>query len=73
VSLREKRIWLARVVRAKVFVLDLAKDGDLIQEITCGELNGRKIKRIKFPDKLGCVMLDARLAGELRGNTLVGP
>jgi len=69
-TLHERRVWLARVVRANIFMLDPAKDGDLIQEITSAEGSGGKITRIKFPSKPDCIMLDARLAGDLRGNAL---
>lgn len=66
-TMRERREFLARCVRADLNALDLEKDGDLIQEkiITTTE-SGTTIK-VKLPGKRECVMSDAELAGELVG------
>lgn len=60
-TMAERRDFLARVVRANPKALDLDKDGDLLEEFS---QEAGKI-RFKLPSKRGCVMDDARLAGEL--------
>lgn len=60
-SMKERRDFLARAVRARLHEIDMEKDGDLIQEIIDNE-QGRKIK---LPGKRECIMDDAKLAGEL--------
>lgn len=62
-TMKERREFYARVVRANIVNLDMAKDGDLIQEITYDEEDGKKIRRIKLPGKRECIMCDAELAG----------
>jgi hypothetical protein len=61
-TMKERREWLARVVRANVDNLDLEKDGDLVDEIIV-DANGSK--RFKLPSKRACIMDDAKLAGEI--------
>lgn len=61
-SMRERREWLARVVRANVNDLDIEKDGDIVEEIII-DANGKK--RFKLPSKRACIMDDAKLAGEI--------
>jgi hypothetical protein len=61
-TMRERREWLARVVRANVDNLDLEKDGDIVDEIIV-DANGNK--RFKLPSKRACIMDDAKLAGEI--------
>lgn len=67
-SMRERREFLARVVRSKLHALDLEKDGDLVQEIVynSGE-EGGGVKKLRLPGKRECIMADAELAGELAG------
>lgn len=62
-DMKERRIFMRRVKRVDLAAFDMAKDGDLIQEIDYHE-DGR-VKKIKTPGKRECVMSDAELAGEL--------
>lgn len=64
-TMGERRDFLARVVRANPKTLDLEKDGDLLEEFS---QEAGKV-RFKLPSKRGCVMDDARLAGELIEHT----
>lgn len=57
----ERRRFMARVVRVNLTKFNPEKDGDLIEEVT--EENGKK--RYKLASKRGCVMDDAKLAGDL--------
>jgi hypothetical protein len=61
-TMQERRDFLARVVRANPKTINLETDGDLLEEFTTEE-NGKI--RFRLPSKRGCVMDDARLAGEL--------
>lgn len=64
-TMRERREFLARVVRLDMMALDASKDGDLVQEvITTTTENGTSTK-LKLPGKRECIMDDAKLAGEL--------
>ena len=68
-SLAEKRDFLARVVRTPIGQVD--EKSDLCQEITDDEdpASGRSKRKIKMPDKLRAIDLDAKLAGELQPET----
>lgn len=66
-TMRERREFLARVVRADLDKLDLDKDGDLIQEKIVTTTEGGTTVKVKLPGKRECVMSDAELAGELVG------
>lgn len=59
-TLAEKRMFAARLVRVNLNEFDPAQDGDLLQEVTPTEF-GRKFK---LGDKLAAIKLDNDLAGE---------
>jgi hypothetical protein len=63
-SLRDKREFLARVVRTPIG--DVDEGSDLCQESATEETEIASKKRIKMPDKLRAIELDAKLAGELK-------
>lgn len=65
-SALERREFLARCVRADLNALDLAADGDLIQEKITTETEHGVTVKVKLPGKRECVMSDAELAGELK-------
>jgi hypothetical protein len=62
----ERREFLARVVRANMSSLDLATDGDLVQEVTEEDTPSGYRRKVKLPGKRECIMADAELAGDLR-------
>jgi len=66
-SLLEKRQFLALIVRTPIGQID--ENSPLCQWFrrTTGR---RPTFSIRMPDKLQAIMLDARLAGELKGNTV---
>lgn len=59
-TLAEKRMWLARLVRANLSTLDLARDGDLLQEMVPNEFG----MKLKLAGKIDAIKLDNDLAGE---------
>lgn len=59
-TLAEKRKFMARLVRTNLSLLDMEKDGDLLQEISDTEHG----KKVKLASKLDAVKLDNDLAGE---------
>jgi hypothetical protein len=64
-TLIEKRLWLARVVRANLAFLDPETDGDLLVSLHIEE--GRKqarVSRMRIANKLAAIRLDSRLAGD---------
>lgn len=61
---RERREFLARVVRADLERLDVEKDGDLLQEKVITTTEVGTTTKYKLPGKRECVMDDAELAGE---------
>jgi hypothetical protein len=61
-TMRERREFLARVVRSQLHKLDLKKDGDLVEEIFTDSSGN---KRYRLPGKRQCIMDDAKLAGDL--------
>lgn len=63
-SLRDKREYLARVVRTPIGEVD--EGSDLCQESATEETELASKKRIKMPCKLRAIELDAKLAGELK-------
>ena len=60
-SIREKREFLARVVRVKGAAIDEEKDGDLINGLKFDKYGNRILE---IPCKLGAMRLDNDLAGE---------
>lgn len=54
----EKRMFLARVVRARPALLE--HDSDLIQSIK----RGKNFGELKLPDKIAAIQLDNKLAGK---------
>src|SRR6185369_9587409 len=63
-TLIEKRLWLARVVRANLFRLDPEIDGDLLVSFHVEkEDKKRQVSRIRIFNKLAAISLDTRLAG----------
>lgn len=58
----ERRERLARMVRVDLNAIDLAKDGDLLQEIAPGKYGNK----LKLPGKRECIMSDAELSGDLK-------
>lgn len=60
-TMQERRQFMARVKRVNLHNFDPEIDGDLIDEITIED--GKK--KFKLPSKRGCIMDDAKLAGEL--------
>ncbi|MEN3940690.1 hypothetical protein WJU23_05295 [Prosthecobacter sp. SYSU 5D2] len=61
-TMLEKRMFLARVVRMKGAAIDETKDADLINGVKYDK-HGRRM--LTLPDKRACIELDAKLAGEL--------
>lgn len=64
-TMQQRREWIARTVRLNLFHFDKERHGDLVEEII--EESGKQ--RIKSASKRACIMDDARLAGELKGDT----
>lgn len=64
-TMKERRDFLARVVRVRLKGIDLDKDGDLLEEFS--EEAGKI--RFRLPSKRACIMDDAKLAGELIDKT----
>jgi hypothetical protein len=62
---RERLEFLAAVVRTPVGSID--EHSPLAQEVTIEEGEGRSRKKVKMPNKLDALTLDARLRGELDG------
>lgn len=60
-TLMEKRIFLARIVRANLAELDTGKDGDLLTGYEDSPKTGIKLR---IADKLEAIRLDSDLAGE---------
>ena len=66
-SLQDKREFLALIVRTPIGRID--ENSPLCQWFR--RTTGRRASlSIRMPDKLQAIMLDARLAGELKGNTV---
>jgi phage terminase small subunit len=64
-TLIEKRLWLARVVRANLARLDPEIDGDLLVSLHVEkEDKKRHVSRIRIANKLAAIRLDTRLAGD---------
>jgi hypothetical protein len=64
-TLIEKRLWLARVVRANLAFLDPEIDGDLLVSLDIDD--GRKqprVRKMRIFNKLTAIRLDSRLAGD---------
>jgi hypothetical protein len=64
-TLIEKRLWLARVVRANLAYLDPEIDGDLLVNLDIED--GRKqprVRKMRIANKLAAIRLDTRLAGD---------
>lgn len=68
-TMKERRNFLARTVRAHMDGFDMIRDGDLVQEITRDKTDFGETVKIKLSDKRACVMDDAKLAGELIDKT----
>ena len=68
-TLAEKRAFLASVVRTPIGEVD--EKSTLCQEISDEEdpATGRSRRRVKMPDKLKAIDLDAKLSGELKPET----
>jgi hypothetical protein len=60
-TMRDRRLFLARVIRANPSKLDMEKDGDLCEQ---WRVTPEAII-IKLPGKRECIMDDAKLAGDL--------
>lgn len=63
-TLAKKREFLARVVTTSLGSVD--ESSDLCQESSSEETMHGSRRRIKMPDKLRAIELDAKLAGELK-------
>ena len=61
-SLQERRSFLARAIRTPVG--ELHEGSDLAQEVTITEGKEGTVKKIKALDKVRCLELDAKLAGD---------